>query len=772
MASTNDDFIKELREDFKIEAVEHIQVLSDLLLRLEKDAGKEQKGLIEVVFREIHSLKGASRAVNLLHIEQLCMALENVFHQIKDEKLVMKAQMFDVFFKAHDLLQAWVSNIDATPNDFQSTVVQDVLNELDGFINKEKTISRRSLFFELDDEQSNQNIGLDLSVTENEALSEPVDQVVSNDDLLTPQPVSKSENIESQHTSSEKETIRIPISRLTELLRKADELVVLKNMLQFQLESLNDIQTNLSQWYIKQIKSEQKLSNSHAESLDYFRLHLTKLGKLNVSFSQLERSAAKDIDALLFDVKRTLLQPFAQLTAIVPKLVRDLSKLYNKDVELHLNGIETEVDRRILETLKDPLIHLVRNAIDHGIETKAERQEKQKEEKANLWISMQQGENQKLRLIIRDDGRGINKKKLINSALKHGIISEEDVEKLTDQETMRLIFSSGVSTTDFITDISGRGLGMAIVVEKVNEIGGAIEVESQPDRGTSFLITLPQTLASFRGILIEAAGQRFLVPTQSILAAKRYLKSSIQLVEARSMIVFENEQIAVQQLADILGLRIRRTVPDKFSYVRTLLLTDGHHKLAIVVDTVLGEFEGVLKTFGPQLKHVQNFSGAVLMGDGRVVPVLNPAELIKTSVFKTGTLVTSASNESYDNEKSERNILIAEDSITVRNMLRNILENAGFVVKSAVDGQDALEFLNKETFDLVVSDVEMPRMNGFELTRSIKNNPVLSEIPVVLVTALESSEDKQKGLEAGANAYIVKGSFEKSNLIETINRLI
>jgi two-component system chemotaxis sensor kinase CheA len=217
---------------------------------------------------------------------------------------------------------------------------------------------------------------------------------------------------------------------------------------------------------------------------------------------------------------------------------------------------------------------------------------------------------------------------------------------------------------------------------------------------------------------------------------------------------------------------VKSDILDQNKFFPCLILTDGRQKLAVIVDLVIGEYEGVLKPFGPQLKHVNNFSGAMLMGDGQVVPVLNPSEIVLSASVKSKQLSESFSHESTAEDTSERNILVAEDSITVRNMLRNILENAGFNVKTAVDGQQAFEFLSENTFDLVVSDVEMPRMNGFELTRNIKAHPDYSSLPVILVTALESTEDRQKGMEAGANAYIVKGSFEKSNLIETINRLI
>lgn len=775
MTSKHDNFIRELREDFKVEAVEHLQELSDLLIKLENDSGHERKALIEKIFRETHSLKGAARAVNLLHIEQLSMAWENVLHKLKSETLLLAPYMFDVFFKTVDLLQEWVKRIELQPTLIHDNLLKEIIASFDSFEQQSAPLTRKSLFFDLDKDENKIAV-----VDKPESNIEPPkgESIEKQDKPISLEFQTQFKADEPltdliKHETNERETIRIPVSRLTDLLRKTDELIVLKNMLQFQHNQLQEKYIDLSEWYFKHINADGNADRMNADLSAYLETHIKSLGKIKSAFFHIERTATKDIDDLLFDVKRSLLQPFSILTAVVPKIVRDLSKLYNKDVSLHITGLETEVDRRILETLKDPLIHLVRNAIDHGIETVEERKKKNKPAKANLWISMQQDDHQILKLVIRDDGRGIDRKNVIRSAIKNGILEEEsEAAKLTDKEVFNLIFASGVSTTDFITDISGRGLGMAIVAEKVQEIEGTIEVDSKADEGTIFTLSLPQSLATFNGMLIQSASQQYIVPTKAIIIAKRYTKNDIQMLGSKSVVLHENDRIAVINLAQLLGLRVKSAILDQNKFFPCLILTDGRQKLAVIVDLVIGEYEGVLKPFGPQLKHVNNFSGAMLMGDGQVVPVLNPSEIVLSASVKAKQLSESFSHESTAEDTSERNILVAEDSITVRNMLRNILENAGFNVKTAVDGQQAFEFLSENTFDLVVSDVEMPRMNGFELTRNIKAHPDYSSLPVILVTALESAEDRQKGMEAGANAYIVKGSFEKSNLIETINRLI
>ena len=311
---------------------------------------------------------------------------------------------------------------------------------------------------------------------------------------------------------------------------------------------------------------------------------------------------------------------------------------------------------------------------------------------------------------------------------------------------------------------------MAIVAENVSDLGGTIQIKSIPSEGTTFTITLPQTVTTFRGILVTASHKSYLIPTSTIHRAITITPADIRTIESKNTVMVNGEAIGVVSLGEV--LEPGKVIPDKrSSTLQALILHDSHKKIAFIVDEIHGEHEGIVKNLGPQLVHVKNIAGANIMGDGKIVPVIHVHELMQTVQGKGESLLFKTELREEDETAGVTRILLAEDSITVRNMLRNYLESAGYDVTTTVNGQEAYQKLGQNQFDVVVSDVEMPIMNGFELTTMIRQHPEYSELPVILVTALETREDRKRGLEAGASAYIVKSSFEKGNLIETIRRV-
>jgi len=425
-----------------------------------------------------------------------------------------------------------------------------------------------------------------------------------------------------------------------------------------------------------------------------------------------------------------------------------------------------------LEELKDPLIHLIRNCIDHGIETTNERLRKRKPPKGKIELKILQNIDRKIELHLSDDGSGLDKNKIIQAALKSGILSPAEIEKLTDKEVYALIFKSGISTSPIITTVSGRGLGMSIVAEKVAKLGGSIDFESQKDVGTEFILSLPQTITTFRGILVKTSEQQFIIPSYVFERVIRVKNTEISTVESRKSIRYNNETLAISFLSDVLKIPSAKKRNLSEDYFQTIILCFSQKKMAFVVDEIVGEHEGLVKDLGLQLSRVTNISGATILGSGRVVPILNPSELMDSVTQANSSLDYAYKTPGKSEDVIQKRILVAEDSITVRTLLRNFIESAGYFVKTTVDGMEAFEVIQHDSFDLIVSDVEMPRMNGFELTAKIRENSDHANLPVILVTALETAEDKQRGMEVGANAYITKSNFEKSNLIDTIQRLL
>ena len=337
---------------------------------------------------------------------------------------------------------------------------------------------------------------------------------------------------------------------------------------------------------------------------------------------------------------------------------------------------------------------------------------------------------------------------------------------------MPLIFQSGVTTSPIITDVSGRGLGLAIVREKVENLGGTISFETNLGSGTIFRIALPLTLATFRGVIIQLAEHLFVLPTANVERVVRISRDEIRTVENRETIELNGQVVSLVRLEEVLDLSRRKKPTHSIESQPAVVIASGEKRIAFAVDEILNEQEVLQKNLGKQLSRVRNVAGAAVLGTGNVASILNALDLIKSAVRMSSAAVKTALAPSEIKEAKRQSLLVVEDSITARMLLKNILETAGYAVTTAVDGIDAFTQLKSEEFDLVVSDVDMPRMNGFDLTIKIRKDKKLADIPVVLVTALESREDRERGIEVGANAYIVKSSFDQSNLQEIIKRLI
>jgi two-component system chemotaxis sensor kinase CheA len=345
------------------------------------------------------------------------------------------------------------------------------------------------------------------------------------------------------------------------------------------------------------------------------------------------------------------------------------------------------------------------------------------------------------------------------------------VPLLSEQESLALIFQSGLSTSPLITDISGRGLGMAIVREVIENLGGTIAVESRLGQGTTFRLVVPLTLATFRGVCVRVADRLFVIPTLALSRVVSAERNTIETVENRAALMIDGMPVMLVKLRDVLELPgpQTRAPGDKLF---AMVLGAAERRVAFEVDEILGDQEILIKPLGRYLARVPNVLGAAVLGTGRVAPVLNSHDLLKSAA--TAARAYTSGNPGQDDEalKHDKSILVVEDSITARGLLKNILETAGYRVTTAVDGVDAWSTLRLESFQLVISDVEMPRMNGFDLTARIRADKKLTELPVLLLTALESREDRERGVDVGANAYIVKSDFDQERLLDVIRRLI
>jgi len=758
----DEELLKKLRETFKLEAQERLASISSEMLKLEKTyEPEEQKSIIEVVYREAHSLKGAARSVDLKDIETIFQLIESVFSSLIQGQIKVSPDLFDTIHSTLKTIENFLCLFEQDPFFLENDETASLIEQLKDYKNdqgqKENNLKTRS------------------------------------------RSVPQSKRKQVKPAMDEKrpvisETIRISSSRLNSLLLKAEEMVSIKLMLDHHCTELGKVMQIFSLWKKRYSTIDVKLRTFQNQSkrenqYQIKNLPITKLceflkwnqeiiqslkkeiGILSKTAKQDHHILSKNVDGLMEDMKKVMMLPFASLLEIFPRMARDISREQGKEVEIIIQGQEVEIDRRILEEIKDPLIHLVRNSIDHGIEIPQERIKKKKPSKGTIELIISQNEGNKIDILFSDDGRGMNLDHIKGQAVNLGVLEKRDAANLKEQEALKLIFQSGLSTSHDITRISGRGLGMAIVCEKIEKLGGLISIKTNPGQGTSFKIQLPVTLASFKGILLKVAERLFIVPSSHVECTLRVRPEEVKIIENIATVSFNNQILSFIDLADVLALGRGKDQQEKRTFMIAIVVSDGEKKIAFKVDEILNEQEILVKSLGKHLKTIHNITGATILGTGKVVPILNIQDMLKSS----GEICISAPKSFVTEEKKEKrkkSILIVEDSITSRMLIKNILEASGYLVKIAVDGSDAYRSLKTQSFDAVVSDIEMPGMNGFELTKKIRSDPKFTQIPVVLISSLESREDKEKGVDAGADAYIVKSNFDKSNLLEVIERLV
>ncbi|HEV8430057.1 MAG TPA: response regulator [Pyrinomonadaceae bacterium] len=756
--SNDDSFLQSLRETFKIEAGEHTESIASGLLLLEKtESAAEKQQLIETIFRAAHSLKGAARAVNFTSVESVCQALEDVFAAWKRRKSQPVIPMLDVVHQALD-------------------AISRTINDREGKADPALAVHVSAL----------QNLNRTTSVPNT------AEQVTSSN-VPAPEMAIPVLPVEAEK-SAIAETVRMAVSKLDARLLEAEEMLGAKLVTQQRESELRELLMHIEEWRnawtrtqpaLRAIRQSLQRSASSqddtaipelhrlVEFCDWSHDHMQSIETKSLS---LTRTAAHDslfigklVDDLLEDSKRLLMLPLSTLGSFYQKLVRDLCRDQGKQAELVIRGDDVEIDKRILEAMKDPLIHVIRNCVDHGLEAPNQREQLGKASRGTITITVVAVNGDKVELVVADDGAGIDIEKLKSSAIKNGVITPAEASRMSDDDSLALVFRSDVSTSPIITELSGRGLGLAIVREQTEKLGGTASIASSHGAGTSIRITLPITLRTFRGILVRVANHLFVLPTAQVQRVIRFSREQIQTVEGRETLTVNERAVSLVNLAGVLELSAIDLNEESTTTFPAIILGSADEQVAFAIDAVVDEQELLVKRFAKPLSRIRNIAGATVLGSGKLVPILNVSDLLKSAKRIGETLMRfTPAEQPIDLTKS---ILLVEDSITSRMLLKGILESAGYEVKTAVDGMDAFTLLRTQPFDLVVSDVEMPRLNGFDLTARIRADKKLGELPVVLVTALETREDHEHGIDVGASAYLVKSSFDQSNLLEAVRRL-
>lgn len=461
--------------------------------------------------------------------------------------------------------------------------------------------------------------------------------------------------------------------------------------------------------------------------------------------------------------------PLKTITETFVRMVRDLSKSQGKEIDFEIRGETIEVDRLLLESLKPMLLHMLTNAVDHGIELPEERLARGKPAKGTIRLSASH-EGNSVVIVIRDDGAGMDPKKIKQAALRRGVIDKEEAEMLRDDEALYLTLRQGFSTSEIVTDISGRGVGMDVVKMNIEKVKGNLVLRSEVGLFTEIQLRLPLTLAVLDALMVSCSGEQYAIPLSYVQETIKVRSEDIATVAGKEVLTVRNATVPLFSLARILGMEEHSTAISG-GKLAAVILKQRDQVIACTIDKNNGTSEIVVKGLGSQLKRVRHTFGATIMGDGNPALILDVADIFATAegVSSGGLRKALLESQSF---AARGKVLVVDDSITTRTMEKSILVANGYEVTIAISAEDALEKIREMTFDLVISDVEMPGLNGFELTARLRSLDEYRNVPVIIVSSLAKDEHKRKAIEAGAQAYIVKGAFEQGTLLDTVETLI
>jgi len=721
-----EDIQQRVLRAFQEEHREHISGIRNILTgwpALSREAMDE-------MLRMAHSMKGGARVCDLEVVEKLTHYLEQMFAD-----LVKSGQT------GTDLQQRRVENILAAVEDYMEALSQ-----------RQKPEVPETLFHDL-------GITPPSSGYESEAFD-----------------VTEVETTPTK--SSKQDTLRMSASHLDRLLHSSS-LVLTQAMQQHDVGlGLNDIAQSVDQLQQQcdAIRSRGALALSPKEAgpgtMHDLQRNISKLGRVIRELKTRQQQGTRALQVLASQLQQNVrgarMVPASSILEGFPKMVRDLAKAEGKDVAFKSSGLEGNVDRLVLQSLKDPIMHALRNAVTHGIELPRTRERKGKTSQGTIELFMQiTGNHVKLRIL--DDGRGLDDDFIRQRSIEAGLLNEDEVKLLSAEEIRMLVFRPGFSTRRSTTSLAGRGMGLSVVREAVNQLQGAVGIRSRLSGGTELEINAPLSAATYRLLLVQAGGQSFAIPINAISHLRRIAVSSVEMLNNRATVWLDGEPVLLASLSDALELKDAELGSDA-GYLRVVVISIGTRKLAVGVDDLDREIDAMLMSLPYPASESPYFSGGVIMEDGNVALVVNCSELLDQ--FRGRKLQYAEQTPKSEFLPGAPVVLIVDDSFTARTLQKNILESEGYEVKIAVDGLQALAALRTSKCDVVVSDIQMPNMDGFELLAAMKLDAKLKELPVILVTSLNSEEDQTKGLSLGADAYIVKQKFDHGELLATVRQLV
>lgn len=710
-----DRLAQALLDSFLEELEGHVVSLNRDLLALEQAPARARE-LIPGLLRTLHSVKGASRAASASMVENACHRMEEVLESLLHGR-PPTPDLFELCFATVDALDDAGRRL-ASRQELHGSPLEALLPQL---------------------EQAAHGMPARAPEPPRASAKPPAPQAADAE----PEPATPAQ------ASGEALPVRVSGQKLDALLGRSGELRVAMLRLEGHAESLEQLRDDAAG-----LRETVRGTSSEA-TLRRVEMELARVARV---LAQDRRALFQSSTGLDDEVRRARTLPFEEGCTGLERAARDVAHGMGRRVRMEVHGGGLELDRSLLQSLREPLLHLVRNAVGHGLEAPEERARHGKSEEGRVVLSARL-RGSRVEVAVEDDGRGLDLEALRERARSRGLEAPED-----DEEAARLVFLPGLSTAAKVTAVSGRGVGLDVVRAQVEALRGSVEVAFKAGQGTRFTLDVPLTLSTLRVLLVTVGGQILALASEGVDRLLRLSPSDVREVEGRMSWVTPDALVPLASLAGVLDL------PPGAPKARpsAVVLSAGTARAALVVDEVIAEQEVLVRSLGSRVRRARHVAAAAVLPDGRMALLLNPASLVRAAGGRP-----SAHFFPTPREKAVRKrVVLADDSPTTRMLEQSILEGAGFDVTACADGAEAWERLQAGGADALVLDVEMPRMDGFQVTEAVRASPRFGRVPVVLVTSREKSEDKARGLQAGASAYIVKSAFDPTSLLETLRRLL
>jgi two-component system, chemotaxis family, sensor histidine kinase and response regulator WspE len=757
-------------ELFRVEAENQITVLTGGLLELER--GPATPAQLEALMRAAHSFKGAARIVNLLAAVRLAHAMEDCFSLAQQGKLELGRPAIDLLLRGVDWL-GQVAKLDETSvvpwEAAHADELRQFLEALAGVASPPGTQPSR-------DGQGDASPQPDIAA-EPTRIESPRDALPAK--VASAAPETRPQSLISRRPEAPERVVRLTADSLNRLLGLAGESLVETRWLRPFADSLQRLKRQQMELAGKLHDLRNQLSDERLSERAEFQLG--ELGRKVAECQQLltdriqeldtfDRRAAHLSQRMYLEVLRTRMRPFSDGVRRFPRMVRDLARALGKEVRLEILGENTQVDRDILERLESPLGHLLRNSIDHGCEPREQRLRAGKPPESTIRVEARHSAGMLL-VSVSDDGAGVQLDRVREAILARGLTSPEVAEKLTEAELLQFLFLPGFTLKEDVTEISGRGVGLDVVQNMVRSVRGNLRVSTQPGRGLRVQLQLPLTLSVLRALLVEVAGEPYAIPSTQINRALKVAWESLETLEGRHHFRLDGQQVGLLTAHQVFDCGELQPPGHELPVV---VLGDRGARYGLIVDRFLGERELVVQPLDARLGKIQDISAAALMEDGAPVLIVDVDDLLRSveKLIAMGPLIPFQDDRRELTGHKPKRVLAVDDSLTVRELVRKLLTSRGYLADIAVDGMDAWNAVRTGKYDLVITDVDMPRLDGIELASLIKQDPLLQSIPVMIVSYKDRMEDRLRGLDAGADYYLTKGSFHDETLLQAVADLI